>query len=200
MKKYIKSTTWNDLSPSEQTAAEYARQQYEMGYDLDEAVYSGCNQVAWGNAEPEYEDEDFYMDEPDEQKVLQYLLDDLARRGEHIRRTGDFVGSATKTQSTKFITDVKASSRLVRSVRASSDLDSQRQQYVYRCLEDAPEVPDVDADEYPEKWSQYHHDAYEYRMWCFADGVEDGLFEEDDWNEFKRLWDKCIADLAAPWS
>lgn len=185
MKKYIKSTTWNDLSPSEQMAVEYARQKYEMGYDLDEAVYSGCNQVAWGNAEPEYEDEDFYMDEPDEQKVLQYLLDDLASSGEYVRRTDH---------------SIDASSRPVRNVRASSDLDSQQQQYVYRCLKDAPEVPDVDADEYPEKWSQYHHDAYEYRMWCFADGVEDGLFEEDDWNEFKRLWDKGISDLAAPWS
>lgn len=253
MKKYIKSTTWNDLSPSEQMAVEYASQAYEgSGYNLDDAVQHGCNRVSQGNVEPEYEDEDFYGAEPNEEKVFNYLFDQYTREGRKIYRT-PYINASTSAEISKFdevytilkqayhkiesepkYANIDDEDRLYRAfcklawpelkrilqdvvndglddltqfywdndqlgedvyseaikktkkqrsnVSASTNTDSylmtQRKSYIYKCLEDAPQIPESDPDEYPETWSQYYRDSHEYMMWCFADGVEDGLFEE----------------------
>ena len=80
---------WISMSDSDQYAAEYAIAYLDSNYGglenvpdddylLDAARY-GCNIAAEGNAEPEYIEEDFYMDEPDFDKVYNYLkakLDD----------------------------------------------------------------------------------------------------------------------------
>ena len=41
--------------------------------DIDYYVRKGCNQIAEGNAEPEYENEDFYEEEPAEERVKNYV-------------------------------------------------------------------------------------------------------------------------------
>lgn len=346
MKKYIKSTIdWYDLSPSEQMAVEYASQAYEGGgYNLDDAVRKGCNQVSWGNVEPEYEDEDFYGAEPNEENVFNYLFDKYTREGRNIYRS-PYINASTKVysaqnsnsvwyrcvpkggdlksfnnwelgihcgskeqaqeichtkyhdkgdiyeiilksnvtfsnpvsdydswysveavaeilsrgfgasisradvakayrdgewdkssawqyiiknsgvpnpivtynnevelneqdiildpksiQSAKLITDITASNRLVQSVRASSSLDSQQQQYVYRCLQEEPEMPEGDPDDFTEAWSEWFRADIEYKHRCFADAVEDGIFEEGDYDSFSDLWDKVANEMAAPWS
>lgn len=80
---------WVSMSDADQYAAEYAIAYLDSNYGglenvpdddylLDAARY-GCNIAAEGNAEPEYIEEDFYMDEPDFDKVYNYLkakLDD----------------------------------------------------------------------------------------------------------------------------
>lgn len=74
MKRYIKCNSagkWDEgLSSSDVTAVEFARSYMDQGYSMKEAVNRACEDVSWGNAEPEYEDEDFYMDEPDRKKVM----------------------------------------------------------------------------------------------------------------------------------
>ena len=80
---------WVSMSDSDQYAVEYANAYLDSNYGglenvpdddyLLDAVRYGCNTVAEGNAEPEYAEEDFYMDEPDFDKVYNYLkakLDD----------------------------------------------------------------------------------------------------------------------------
>lgn len=75
MKRYIKSSvSWNDLTSSEQIAVEYAKDYLDAGFNVYDAAWKGCRCVSEGNSEPEYTDEDFYMDEPDEHKVQLYLL------------------------------------------------------------------------------------------------------------------------------
>lgn len=69
-------TEWCDLNGAEQMAVEYAHQ-YMKGphfYDLEMAAYKGANQATEGNYEPEYENEEFYGEEADAEKVLNYLL------------------------------------------------------------------------------------------------------------------------------
>ena len=75
MKLYIKSSIdWADLTGSEQSAAERALQDIKYnGIRVEDAVEDACYYIGMGNAEPEYEDEDFYTDEPDYNKVLSYL-------------------------------------------------------------------------------------------------------------------------------
>lgn len=78
-----KTIRWSQLSGSDQIAVEYAISYLDSNYGgienvsdddylLDAARY-GCNIASEGNAEPEYENEDFYMDEPDFDKVFNYL-------------------------------------------------------------------------------------------------------------------------------
>lgn len=40
---------------------------------LSDYARMACNNVSWGNAEPEYEVEDFYCEEPNVKNVLNYL-------------------------------------------------------------------------------------------------------------------------------
>ncbi len=85
---------WVSMSDSDQFAAEYA-----MGFmnsdgyiienlsddDLESYARRGCNQINEGNAEPEYADEDFYMDEADFDAVFNYLK---AKRDDKLSITG----------------------------------------------------------------------------------------------------------------
>ena len=76
MKRVIKASRnirWEDLSGSEQSAVEIAHRLLMEGYSIEDAAYKACDQISYGNAEPEYEDEDFYLDEPNERKVVDYL-------------------------------------------------------------------------------------------------------------------------------
>lgn len=79
MKRYIRSNTlslqqlWREMDGATQAATEYAIRYCENGYDIDEAVNMAVQDVNYGNAEPEYEDEMFYGDEADSYQVKQYL-------------------------------------------------------------------------------------------------------------------------------
>jgi hypothetical protein len=73
---------WVRLTDSDQFAVEYATNFIESdGYnikdlsniDLESYARKGCYQVDEGNAEPEYAEEDFYMDEADFDAVYNYL-------------------------------------------------------------------------------------------------------------------------------
>ena len=80
---------WVSMSDADQYAVEYANAYLDSNFGglenvsdndyLLDAVRYGCNTIAEGNAEPEYAEEEFYMDEPDFDKVYNYLkakLDD----------------------------------------------------------------------------------------------------------------------------
>lgn len=79
-------------------------------------------------------------------------------------------------------------------------LSKEYKQYIYRCVAEAPQVPDPDDGE--EAWSAYTRDAKEYKDWCFIDGVEDGLFENTDSDHaaFERLWEQAETDMAQPYA
>lgn len=73
---------WNSLNGSEQRAAEIAIEELESNGisiktieddDLEEYVSHSCNVISEGNAEPEYENEDWSEEEPNRYKVLEYL-------------------------------------------------------------------------------------------------------------------------------
>lgn len=74
-------TLWSNLSSADQTAIEraidYAK--YDLNIDiedintLEDIAREGCRQANEGNAEPEFEDEDFYEDEANYNAVLEYL-------------------------------------------------------------------------------------------------------------------------------
>lgn len=65
---------WTNLSAADQTAVEYAADFIRNGVNPTSAVYRACETVGGGNAEPEYEDEDFYQDEPNVDAVMRYVL------------------------------------------------------------------------------------------------------------------------------
>lgn len=68
------ATSWNSLNSTEQSAAEYAI--YEIQHNnmsIEDAVSYSCNMYSGGNAEPEYEDEDFYEEEANYNKVFKYV-------------------------------------------------------------------------------------------------------------------------------
>lgn len=73
--KYVKSSRniWNELSGSEQMAVEYAVQKLENGYDIEDSARYGCNIVSEANSFDEYSSEGFYQEEPDLNKVVEYL-------------------------------------------------------------------------------------------------------------------------------
>ncbi len=82
MKRYIKSSydyekdlqdTWRDLSPSSQMAVSFACDKHEQGYEWYDAIREAVSDVNNGNAEPEYEDEDFYQDEASIDDVTKYI-------------------------------------------------------------------------------------------------------------------------------
>ena len=79
-------------------------------------------------------------------------------------------------------------------------LSKEYKQYIYRCVAESPQVPDPDAGE--EAWSAYTQDAKEYKDWCFADAVEDGLYEDtnSDYAAFEKLWKQAETDMAQPYA
>lgn len=76
MYRYVRSNSdWNSLSGSDQLAAERAEDYMNEGMSLEDAVRRGCIDISEGNSEPEYEEKDFYSEEPDYGKVLKYMKD-----------------------------------------------------------------------------------------------------------------------------
>jgi len=79
MYRYIRSDSegeiisWDSLSGSDQLAAERASEYMSEGMSIEDAVRKGCMDISEGNSEPEYENEDFYLEEPDYNKVLKYM-------------------------------------------------------------------------------------------------------------------------------
>ena len=91
MYRYIRtSSDWDSLSTADQMAVEYANQYLNQGMELEDAVRNACNDVTWGNAEPEYEEEEFYEEEPDYNSVLNYMKQTNSRTiKESIRCSSD---------------------------------------------------------------------------------------------------------------
>ena len=58
---------------SDDMAADRATMYYEDGSELEDAVRDACSEINLGNAEPEYENEDFYEEECNYHRVLEYL-------------------------------------------------------------------------------------------------------------------------------
>ena len=67
------SDEWKKLSDSEQAAVDLAKQYIDAGESLEDAVRYACMDISEANNSPEYEDTDFYQDEPNKQKVLNFL-------------------------------------------------------------------------------------------------------------------------------
>lgn len=64
---------WDDLNGTEQSAVEAALVEINNGSTIEDAARGAVALYNEENADPEYEDEDFYMEEADLQKVLMYL-------------------------------------------------------------------------------------------------------------------------------
>ena len=79
MEDFDSPISWNDLSSSDQTAVEFALPAIKKGASIKSAAFEACCRVSEGNAEPEYEDEDFYMEEPDFKKVVMFLQQEYGR-------------------------------------------------------------------------------------------------------------------------
>ena len=82
-KRAKRMVIWDKMSGSSQLAVEKAIQIIEMENVKKENLtkedllwYSqlACNEIDYGNAEPEYEDEAFYEEEPNKNHVLKYLM------------------------------------------------------------------------------------------------------------------------------
>lgn len=69
----LDGTLWASLSGAEQMAVENALDLIRQGVPIEDAVLESISLVNWGNAEPEYEDEEFYEDEADYSKVMNYV-------------------------------------------------------------------------------------------------------------------------------
>ena len=85
-----------------------------------------------------------------------------------------------------------------RYIKSSKTYNNPRFTYIDECLDNAPQVPDYNDSE--EAWSQYYRDLSDYRSWCFVDAVEDDLFDDNEYDEFKRLWEMIETRRAAAWS
>lgn len=68
-----KWAAWDKLSGADQMAVEHAISYQERGHSWWDAVSHAISDVNWGNAEPEYEGEEFYGEEADRRAVEQYL-------------------------------------------------------------------------------------------------------------------------------
>ena len=64
---------WDDLNGTEQSAVEAALVEINNGSTIEDAARGAVVMYNEENADPEYEDEDFYMEEADLQKVLMFL-------------------------------------------------------------------------------------------------------------------------------
>lgn len=72
------SDKWNNLNGTEQSAAELAVSMYRRNpSDIEEIVSDAIAEYDEGNAEEEYEDEDFYNEEANYSKVLSYVKQKL---------------------------------------------------------------------------------------------------------------------------
>lgn len=69
------STTldWNDLNGTEQSAVETALVEISNGSTVEDAVRGAVTMYNEENANPDYEDEDFYMEEANLQRVMDYV-------------------------------------------------------------------------------------------------------------------------------
>lgn len=114
----------------------------------------------------------------------------------------------SKMMSDKYEDDIRNAGgydKYIEKERITSSLVSpnpqatpEQKEYVYRCVADSPEVPDMDAPE--EEWSVFRRDEKEYKAWAFADAVEDGIFVDDEYNLFNNLWAAAETDMAAPYA
>lgn len=64
---------WDDLNSTEQSAAEAALAEMKNGSTIEDAVHGAVTMYNEENTNSDYEDEDFYMEEADYQKVLDYV-------------------------------------------------------------------------------------------------------------------------------
>lgn len=69
--------SWETLNGSEQYAVELAKNYMKRGKDLESAAQKACSMVNDANAESEYANESFYMEEADVLKVIEYLKSNL---------------------------------------------------------------------------------------------------------------------------
>lgn len=74
-----------------------------------------------------------------------------------------------------------------------------QKQYVYRCVAESPQIPDIDTDG-EEAMSQYTRDVREYRTWCFVDAVDLGIFTKGEKDLFYKLWEQAETDMAQPYA
>ena len=65
--------SWDDLSDSDKTAVGFALAAMRRGVSIKGAAFEACCRVSEYNTDPDYEDEDFYMEEPDFKKVVMFL-------------------------------------------------------------------------------------------------------------------------------
>lgn len=111
----------------------------------------------------------------------------------------------SKMMSDKYEDDIRDAggyAEYIKKEKVLSSIDDpytdEQKQYVYRCVAESPALPDFDVPE--EEWSVYHRDFKEYKDWAFFDAVEDGLFNEDEYDKFEQLWNKAETDMAAPYA
>lgn len=64
---------WADLNSTEQSAAETALVEINNGSSIEDAVHGAVAMYNEENANPDYEDEEFYLEEANFQKVLNYV-------------------------------------------------------------------------------------------------------------------------------
>lgn len=64
---------WHSLSGADQTAVEYAISIMELGQDPETAARQAVYQINEANASDEYENEDFYQEEADYNRVYDYI-------------------------------------------------------------------------------------------------------------------------------
>ena len=64
---------WEDLNSTEQSAVETALVEIKNGSSIEDAVRGAVNMYNEENANPDYEDEDFYMEEANLQRVMDYV-------------------------------------------------------------------------------------------------------------------------------
>ena len=64
---------WEDLNSTEQAAVETALVEIKNGSTAEDAVRGAVNMYNEENANPDYEDEDFYMEEANLQRVMDYV-------------------------------------------------------------------------------------------------------------------------------
>ena len=67
------SVEWDDLNGTEQSAAEAALANIKNGSELEDAVHGAVAMYNDANSDEEYEDEEFYGEEADYTKVLDYV-------------------------------------------------------------------------------------------------------------------------------
>lgn len=116
-------------------------------------------------------------------------------------------------QSIELVNDVEACDSITSSTNyrthnknATNGYTSVQYEYVYKCLEAEPPMPESDSDDddfYEDWWSEsgWFRAEREYKHRCFADAVEAGIFGAGDYDSFADLWDKVsVEQIDARWS